>query len=929
MSVLPAGTVTFLLTDIEGSTRLWEQHRDAMQAALARHDILLSTVIALHGGQVVKSRGEGDSLFAVFPRATDAVAAALTAQRALLNESWSLPEPPRVRMAIHTGEAELRDGDYYGAAVNRCARLRSIGHGGQVLVTAATQELVRDQLPAEARLRELGAHRLRDLARPEQVYQLEAPDLSTDFPPLRSLDARPHNLPVQPTALLGRETEIADLTRMLHGDARLVTLTGPGGMGKTRLALQVAAELLDEFTDGVFFVALAPISDPALVLPTIAKALGVQETAGQSLADRVQGYLHDKQVLLLLDNFEQVTDAAPAIAELLAACPRLRVLVTSRAVLHVYGAQEFPVPPLALPPVGNRQQAPGNREAPERVSPPSTQHPPPITQYAAVALFIQRAQAVKPDFAVTNANAPAVAEICYRLDGLPLAIELAAARIRILSPQALLARLEHRLTLLTGGARDLPARQQTLRDAIAWSYDLLSLAEQILFRRLAVFVGGCTLEAAEAVCADLSPDPSPTRGGQPNSTAVEQAPLFPRMEGGPGGSGLDMLEGVASLVEKSLLRHEEPAGEPRYVMLETIREFGLERLAQAEELAALRRRHAAYCVTLAEQGEPKLYGPEQIAWLDRLETEHDNLRAAMAWGLTADAETGGETALRLSGALAWFWYMRSHSVEGLRWLTRALAAAPGRSAARMKALHGTAWLAHMQHDAVTMRARCEESLAIARELDDRWTVAWVLHLLGRDAYFAGDPATARALGQESLAVAEAVGDRWLIAQVLHLLGLAAHIAAEYATARAYYEQSLALRRALGDLEGIARSTHFLGLVAYRESDFAAARALYRNALTVHRELNHPQGLLILLGEFTALAAALQQPARAARLAGASAMVSASSQVVAIPLAEAVLQEGVEQARRALGEAAFAAAWAEGRALSLEEAIEEALRVGTD
>lgn len=368
--------------------------------------------------------------------------------------------------------------------------------------------------------------------------------------------------------------------------------------------------------------------------------------------------------------------------------------------------------------------------------------------------------------------------------------------------------------------------------------------------------------------------------------------------------------------------------EPRYVMLETIREFGLERLIESGELAALQRRHAAYFVTVAERAELKLRGPEQSAWLDRLAREHDNLRAALAWGLAAVGEPGGETALRLGGALTWFWYVRSHLNEGLQWLTRALAAMPGRSALRMKALHSAGWLAHIQRDSVTMRAFCDESLVIARELEDRWTVAWVLHLLGRDAYFDGDSTTAHVLGQRSLEVAEAVGDRWLIARVFHLLGLAAHIAANYPTARGYHERSLALRRTLGDLEGIALSTHFLGLVAYRAGDFPAARARYRDALLGFRELNSPTLVLVMLCEFTGLAAALQQPERAARLAGTCAMVSESSQVLAIPLTDTVLQEGLEQAKRALGAAAFAAAWAEGRALSLEEAVEEALAVGT-
>jgi predicted ATPase/class 3 adenylate cyclase len=924
MPMLPSGTVTFLLTDIEGSTRLWEQHPDAMPAALAEHDDRLAAAMSAHGGVVVKSRGEGDSLFAVFARATDAVAAALDAQRALGEAMGKgqraegdaagaraprahspLPPALRVRMAIHTGEAELRDGDYYGTAVNRCARLRAIAHGGQVLVSHATAVVVWDTLPEGAGLLDLGMHRLRDLARPEQVFQLTAAGLPVDFPPVQSLDARPHNLPVQPTALLGREREIDRVAALLRSDARLVTLTGPGGTGKTRLALQVAADLLDDYADGAFFVNLAPVSDPGLVTPAIAQTLGVGEAQGRPLVEALTGFLRTRALLLVLDNFEQVIDAAPVVGELLMAAPRLKVLVTSRAALHLRGERELAVPPLDLPPPGS----PGDAAA--------------LLQYAALALFVERATAVRADFAVTNANAPAVAEICHRLDGLPLAIELAAARTKILSPQAMLGRLDQRLPLLAGGARDLPARQRTLRDTIDWSYGLLDPAEQTLFRRLAVFVGGCTLAAAETVCANLSPNPSPRRGGEPDQRRLNVSPPFPAREGGPGGLGL--LDGITSLVDKSLLRRVDgPGGEPRFVMLETIREFGLAQVQMHAEMDPLRRRHAAFFLALAEEIGTELFLSGQAALVDRLEAEHDNLRATLEWGLTTGDETGSDTALRLAGALAWFWWLRGYFNEGRRWLARALAAAPDRSAARAKALHGAGFLAHHQRDAATARTLLEESLTIARELGDQWTVAWVLHLLGRVAYFDNDPATARSLGEHSLAIAEAVGDRWLIAWALHLLGLAAHIAANYPAARAYYEQSLAIRRELGHLEGIGVLLTLMGMVAYREGDLEATRVLYRDALAVYQELGGGWLLSIALPQFASLAAAQQQPERAARLAGAYAAMTQRSHTSTIPMIEALLQEGLETARRMLGEAAFTAAWEAGRALSPEEAIAEAL-----
>ncbi|HEX2187131.1 MAG TPA: AAA family ATPase, partial [Chloroflexota bacterium] len=518
MAELPSGTVTFLLTDIEGSTALWERDPEAMRVALARHDALMTAGIEAHSGVVVKSRGEGDSVFGVFARASDAVAAAIDLQRVLQAEAWPTEAPLRVRMALHTGEAELRAGDYYGVAVNRCARLRAAEHGGQILLSGATRDLLERELPAGVGLRDLGEHRLTALRRPERVFQVVIPGLPADFPPLRSLDTLTNNLPRQLTSFIGREAEIElARSRLLREDVHLLTLTGPGGTGKTRMALHLARLVADYFPDGVVFVALAPVQDPRLVASAIAQELGLQEAGNRPLQESLKDWLRDKRLLLVLDNFEHILAAAPLVADLLATCPRLKVLVTSRAVLHLTGEHQFSVPPLRLP---------------DRAPLPPLER---LSRYEAVHLFIDRAQSVKADFAVTSENAPAVAEICHRLDGLPLAIELAAAWIRLLSPQAMLARLERRLPLLTGGARDLPARQQTLRGAIAWSYDLLDEPEQRLFRRLAIFVGGCTLEAAEAVA------------GSPDSGELE----------------LGVLDGLGLLAEHSLLRQGAgPEGEP-------------------------------------------------------------------------------------------------------------------------------------------------------------------------------------------------------------------------------------------------------------------------------------------------------------------------------------------------------------------------------
>src|SRR6266699_3779389 len=475
MGELPQGTVTLLFTDIEGSTsllqRVGERYADLLEGC--RH--LLRTAFHHYHGHEVDT--QGDAFFVVFARASDALSAAVDAQRSLDSQAWPQGIAVRVRMGLHTGEPHLADTGYMGLDVHRAARIMNAGHGGQILLSQTTRDLVEHELPEGASLRDLGAHRLKDLAHKSHLYQLVTPDLPADFPPLKTLDSYAHNLPVQLTSRIGREQEIAAVGHLLQRrEVRLLTLTGPGGTGKTRLGLQVAAELSEEFSDGVFFVNLAPISDPELVVPTIAQTLGLKEAASQPLLDLVSAWLREKELLLLLDNFEQVVGAALQVAELLARCPKLNVLVTSRAVLHVRGEQEFAVPPLTVP---------DPNHLPDLV---------PLSQYEAVALFIARAQAVKPDFQVTKVNAQAVAEICVRLDGLPLAIELAAARSKVLPPLAVLARLGQRFTLLTSGAQDIPARQQTLRNTIAWSYDLLDAGEQRLFRRLSVFVGGATPE---------------------------------------------------------------------------------------------------------------------------------------------------------------------------------------------------------------------------------------------------------------------------------------------------------------------------------------------------------------------------------------------------------------------------------------------------
>jgi predicted ATPase/class 3 adenylate cyclase len=960
---LPSGTVTFLFTDIEGSTTRWEHHPEAMRTALARHDTLLRSAITSYGGYVFKM--VGDAVYAAFAVPADAVTAAVAAQHAITAEEWGEVGQLRVRMALHTGAAQSRDDDYFGPTLNRVARVLSTGYGGQVLLSSSTFELVRDSLPTGVSLKDLGEHALKDLLRPEHIFQLTIPDLPNDFPALKSLSHHPHNLPLQPTPFLGRQQEVASVCELLsRSDVRLLTLTGPGGMGKTRLGLQVAAELTDQFADGVWFVPLAPLNDAALVVPTIMSTLSISEEGTQPLLVQLQAALKDRNILLLLDNFEQVDAAADAVAELLTSCPRLKVLVTSRVVLHVQAEREFNIPPLSQP-------------DPTHLPDLGT-----LSQYEAVALFIERAQAVKPDFVVTNANAPAVAGICARLDGLPLAIELAAARSKLLTPQALLTRLSQGLAVLTGGARDVPTRHQTLRNTIAWSYDLLTPDEQRLFRRLSVFLGGCTLEAIEAVSAALD--------------GVD-----------PGGF---VLDGVGSLLDKSLLRQtERDDGEPWFMMLETIREFGLEALARSEELEAIRHAHAAYYLQLTEAIEPELRGSQQDIWCDRLEREYDNLRAALNCFLERGESI--EMALRLAGSLWFFWMIRSHTREGWTFLERALERSEGVAASlRAKALYIAGFLAVQLGNVDRGEELCQQSLALFRESGDVAEIGYAIFNLGLTRFSRGDRARARLHFGESLEVFKKAGNKSGMAWSLYMLSIVDMSQGEYTRGHSLAEASLLLFRETGEKEGLAQTlTHIgwgyldqgnaskahplleeglalfkeigdkenerwaltgMGRVAFLEGnialanslleegsanfqgeetpsgldnkafalahlaqvvafegDYARARALYEQSLAIVKQEDfkifnpfHFEGL-------AAVVAAQGELSLAARLWGAAEAFRDARGTPIPPAYRADYESSVATARSQLGEQAFVAAWSEGRAMPLEQVINNVLTMG--
>ncbi|HEU5370179.1 MAG TPA: adenylate/guanylate cyclase domain-containing protein, partial [Ktedonobacterales bacterium] len=797
MPELPTGTVTLFFTDLEGSTRLLQHLGGRYAEVLAEMRRVLRFVFSQWQGHEVDT--QGDAFFVVFARATDAVAAAVACQRALAQHPWPEGLSVRVRIGLHTGEPQLTADGYIGVAVHQAARIMSAAHGGQILLSQTTRDLVEADLPEGVALRDLGDHRLKDLHRPSHLWQLLLTDLPADFPPLKTLDTHPNNLPIQPTPFIGREKEMAAVCGLLRRpEVRLLTLTGTGGVGKTRLGLQVAAELSDLFADGVFLVPLAPVSAPEQVLPTIAQTLSIGEYSDQPLFSLLQGVLKDKHLLLLLDNFEQVAAAAVVVADLLTACPSLKVLVTSRVALHVRAEQEFAVPPLALPRLTSKQQ-------PDSAA---------LSQYEAVALFIARALAVKPEFEVTNTNAPAVAEICTRLDGLPLAIELAAARIKHFPPHTLLTRLEQGLGILSGGARDLPARQQTLRGALAWSYDLLSAEEQALFRRFAVFVDGGTIEAAEQVC---------------QAAGSVQA---------------DLLDGLASLVDKSLLRQEEQGeGEARFLMLQTLREFGLERLAEHGELEATRQAHAQYYLALVEAAEPHLQRAEQARWLSRLDQEQENVRAALSWLLAGAARSQGqegvphaEHALSLCIGLFPFWDVRGTIREGQTWLEQALTYRAGVAVPiQARALYAAAQLALYLDETGRAEVRSREGLNYFREVGDPAGIADGLEQLAAVAWASNQYAAARTQYEEAEQLYQRAGNTWEQGRCLTQLARIALAQGEYARARTRLEEAERLYQPLGVQERLAWVRHLQAKVFLLTGDnLARAQRLGEQAVALAR-----------------------------------------------------------------------------------------------
>ncbi len=770
----PTGTVTFLFTDIEGSTKLAQGYPDNWETLRARHHAILQSAMDAHNGHVFQIIG--DAFCVAFHTAGDALRAALKSQVGLQAEIWG-EAPIKVRMGIHTGKADVQaDGEYHGyLAMSRIQRLMSAAHGGQVLISLATEELIRDELPEGISLLDMGEHRLKDLTHPEHIYQVNAPDLPAVFPALKTLDAQLNNLPSQLTPFVGREREIAAALGLLRNpNVRLVTLTGAGGTGKTRLSLQVAADLLDEFEHGVWFVELASITDPELVLPTIASTLKVKESAGTTIEQSLQDYLHKKQLLLVVDNFEQVVGAALKIVPLLNAAPKIKIMVSSREVLRLRGEHDYPVPPLGLPETKRKQTAAV------------------IGQYEAVALFVQHALAANPSFVLDEENASTVADICSRLDGLPLAIELAAARSRLLKPTAIFEKLKNKLDTLIGGARDLPRRQQTIRGAIDWSYELLDEPEKVLFARLGVFVGGWTLESAEAVCGE--------------------------------GLSVNVLNGIESLLDKSLIRQMEGrSGESRFTMLETIREYAFERLSQRTEFQSIQQAHADIIAALLDKVRVAAGSPEEATWFTRLDDELDNLRSAVEWTL----ENNQPTLAMLAGRPNLYWYERVNFREPLRWLERALELKVDvPSIEKAYALNSAGNFYHNLNDMPRAKMYFESAMPLFRGENDRSGISRVLNNLGNMEFNEKNFEKARQFYEESLTYEET--DSWGAAMTSINLGSLARLRGDWEQSRKYYLLTREICERLGSETGISSATLWLAGLDLALRNLEEAKKGYEN-----------------------------------------------------------------------------------------------------
>lgn len=903
-SIIPSGTVTFLFTDIQDSTRLWEQYPAEMKAALANHDSMMKGVIAANHGRIIKTTGDG--VFAVFTTAMDGINAASAIQRGLLQASDVLQL--RVRMGLHTAEAELRDGDYFGGSINRAARIMSIGHGGQVLLSETTSLVVREHLPADCDLLELGEHYLKGLARPEKIAQLVLPDMPKDFPPLTSLSTATNNLPTQLTSFIGREKEVAEIITLLDS-SRLVTLTGSGGTGKTRLSIEVGTQELENFPNGVWMIELAPLSDPEQIIPALAQALGVLESPFSPLASLVTYFMRTKKLLILLDNCEHLVAACARLADdLLHQCAGLTILASSREALGIAGEVAY--------------------------------HTPSLADSESTCLFVERARAANPNFSLTDLTESSLTQICSRLDGIPLAIELAAARTKIFSVDQIAARLDDSFKLLTGGSRTALPRQQTLRALIDWSYDMLGEEERSLLRRLSVFAGGWTFEAAEFVCPDH-----------------------------------DVLELLTQLVNKSLVVVDRDGSEAtRYHLLETIRQYARDKLFDAGETLVVRNLHSQFFLQMAETAEPQLYKGDSRKLFRSLENEKENFRAALEWTKEKDIES----ALRIVYALQLFWVRSGYQVQG-----RILAEAVIESAEVLPPLEGQAAFQRKYLIARALSTLIDLALSFgysqygndvsakcefyARETGNKTLVSRVLslrslgHLMvgdidgveawsqealqyaraGEDAFALGlslgvtseylmitgeDPELAREYLSQSTKILEDHGQKWAYALILLGIGMVAKFKGDYEFSRESFGKVLPLFQEMGDIQRANMIQSEFGHMERYEGNIDKAEQVYRDTILVWQKLGHRAAVANQLEFLAYIAITREQVDRTARLLGAA---EALREVINIQMSQFERTEYDQQVaglRRGMDEKTFLELWSEGRLMTMEQAVQLALEV---
>jgi predicted ATPase/class 3 adenylate cyclase len=936
---LPSGTVTFLFTDIVDSTPLWEKYPDAMKSALAKHDSILRETIETNCGYVIKTTGDG--VHAVFATALDAILSAIAVQRNLqsvIRTDSAVPIPSdstadlqlKVRVGLHTGEAELRDGDYFGQTLNRAARIMSVGHGGQILISETTMQIAREHLPKEVSMNDLGQHHLKGLLQPERIFQVSTPGLPQKFPSLKSLAYATNNIPAQLTSFIGREREMAETTKRLE-NARLLTLIGPGGTGKTRLSIQLGTEMLPHFTDGVWFIELAPLADPALILQTIASVLGVRAQVGMPLANIVNDFLRAKNLLLILDNCEHlVEDSAQLADEILHNAPHIKIIASSREALGIAGETVYRVPSLSSP-----NQAPHTgisqvtREA--------------LLGFESVQLFVERASAANPKFQLTDENASSVAQICSRLDGIPLALELAASRVSAFTPEQIAKRLDDRFKLLTGGSRTALPRQQTLRALIDWSYDILTPDECTLLKRLSVFAGGWMFEAAETMFDDM-----------------------------------DVLELLPQLVNKSLVTMDDEGDGPRYSLLETIRQYARDKLLESGEAAEVRNRHLAYHVQLAEEAEPHLYKIGALKWVTRLEAEYDNVRTAIEWGLDHDPLR----VLRIAGALPNFWYRRGYESEGIRWIHEALermknqpevqddpSTSSGQGRERLatiaRAWQAVSFMSFSQGDMPKATAAADTCAAFARQLGDKEMLAVVLTFSAASRMMSGHFEELDAMMSEIVGIVEEsnntyargmtygmLGSRLLMTgrdlerahelinkglgllkgsenhfgHTMVLLGLAmgARFNGRFEEARAGFVPLIPIFHDFGDHHRSNMVRSELAHIERLDGQHDKAKTMYRETILEWKRLGHRAAVANQLECYAFIAKAQEQPERALKLLGAAEALRELISIDMSQLERVEYEREVADLKANMDEKVFAQLWALGRSMTMDEAIDLAL-----